>query len=100
MCTCTLHIYMRCIFALYSECLATLTPNSNFLSPLSRSSLPLPLCVCVCVCVCVQVQGKEVKELSALALSGMSARERNRAKRKARQLARRNSRESDTPERV
>ena len=50
--------------------------------------------------VYLQVQGGEVKELSALAMSGMSARERNRAKRKARQLARRNSRESNTPEKV
>ncbi|XP_064406197.1 TATA-binding protein-associated factor 172-like [Halichondria panicea] len=37
----------------------------------------------------------EVQELSALQLAGMSARERNRAKRKAKQMARRSSRDTD-----
>ena len=46
------------------------------------------------------MKGDEVKEISALALKGMSARERNRAKRKARLMARRNSRDKDTPEKT
>ena len=41
-----------------------------------------------------------MKEISALALKGLSARERNRAKRKARLMARRNSRDKDTPEKT
>ena len=41
------------------------------------------------------LQSGEVQELSALQLSSMSARERNRAKRKARQMARRSSRDVD-----
>ena len=44
-------------------------------------------------------QTPEVRELSALQLSGMSARERNRAKRKARQMARRGSNDADVAER-
>ena len=41
----------------------------------------------------------EVRELNALQLSGMSARERNRAKRKAKQMARRSSNDTDGTER-
>ena len=47
-----------------------------------------------------QTQDGEAKEVSALALKGLSARERNRAKRKARQMARRSSRDKNTPEKV
>ena len=64
-------------------------------------SVAVRICTCTYIhCVVWQVSGDgEVKELAALT-SGMSARERNRAKRKARQLARRNSREKDTPDKV
>ena len=42
-----------------------------------------------------ELGGDEVKEISALT-RGLSARERNKAKRKARQMARRNSRDKDS----
>ena len=45
------------------------------------------------------VCSQDVRELSALQLSGLSARERNRAKRKAKLMARRASKDADTPER-
>ncbi len=41
------------------------------------------------------MQASEVHELSALQLSGLSARERNRAKRKAKQMARRTSKDTE-----
>jgi TATA-binding protein-associated factor len=41
------------------------------------------------------MQVSEVHELSALQLSGLSARERNRAKRKAKQMARRTSKDTE-----
>ena len=41
------------------------------------------------------LQASEVHELSALQLSGLSARERNRAKRKAKQMARRTSKDTE-----
>ena len=100
-----MHVYTQCMCIRTGRKTSTsVTSNLDvrvcafpfFSLPLLLFSFPL----CVCVCVCVQVQGRDVKELSALALSGMSARERNRAKRKAKQMARRNSRESDTPERA
>ena len=46
----------------------------------------------VCMYVCVS----QVKELNALQLKGLSVREKNKAKRKARQLARRVSIDADS----
>ena len=57
-------------------------------------------CFTVCVKGQQQQQSGEAREISALVMKGLSARERNRAKRKAKQMARRNSRDKDTPEKV
>ena len=47
-----------------------------------------------CTCI-LRLQPSDVHELSALQLSGLSARERNRAKRKAKQMARRASKDTE-----